>query len=251
MDTIIIAFIGLLGGMLINYLGDILPTTRRFGLPKCIYCFEPQPLLNYFFWPKRCNECKKLRPLRVWFVEVFFVCISLWLWHFYSGNLGYGLGFILLLYFGVVVVIDVEHRLILHPVSLAGGILCLGVGWKLHGFLVTVIGGILGFVLMLALHYLGDVFAHWLARRRGEVLNEVALGFGDVNLSGVLGLLLGWPGIILGLVLAILLGGIISLLLIVVLLVTRRYRTFVAIPYGPFLVIGGILLIFFKDYLFS
>ena len=36
---------------------------------------------------------------------------------------------------------------------------------------------------------------------------DVALGFGDVHLSGILGLLLGWPGITGGLFVAIILGG--------------------------------------------
>jgi leader peptidase (prepilin peptidase)/N-methyltransferase len=98
---------------------------------------------------------------------------------------------------------------------------------------------------MLLLYYFGDLFARWLARRRGQTLDEVALGFGDVNLSGVLGLMLGWPGIIVGLILAIFLGGIFSLLYLLGKIITRRYRTFMAIPYGPFLVASAILLLFF------
>jgi len=64
-----------------------------------------------------------------------------------------------------------------------------------------------------------------------------------------MGLLLGWPGIVLGLVLAILLGGAVSLIYIVGMLITRRYRTFAAIPYGPFLVLSGVILIFLREYL--
>jgi len=62
-----------------------------------------------------------------------------------------------------------------------------------------------------------------------------------------LGLLLGWPGIVAGLVLAILLGGVISLFYLLVMLVLRKYKAFTAIPYGPFLVASAILLLFFKD----
>jgi leader peptidase (prepilin peptidase)/N-methyltransferase len=249
MDMIIIVITGWLGGMLVNYLSDMLPSTRRLSSPVCVHCYEKQPLVNYFLWPKRCFECQLPRPWRVWLVEITYIAISIWLWQSSPGNLGYIPGFLLFIYFGIVVVIDAEHRLILHPVSITGGVLSLGIGWKLHGLPDTLIGGAFGFIIMLALYYLGDVFARWLARRRGEVLNEVALGFGDVNLSGVIGLLLGWPGIVFGLILAILLGGLISLIYIIVLFVTRRYRTFVAIPYGPFLVISGVILIYFKDFI--
>ena len=249
MNILFSALLGWLGGILVNYLADILPTSRRLVSPVCVYCFEPQLIWNYLLWPKRCPDCQHHRPWRVWVVEAMFVVISIWLWQSPPERMGYVLGLILFLYFGVVVVIDMEHRLILHPVSLAGGVLCFGVGWLLHGIPATLIGGVAGFLIMLVLHLFGDLFARWLARRRGEILTEVALGFGDVNLSGVLGFLLGWPGIIVGLLLAILLGGFISLIYILAMLVTRRYRTFVAIPYGPFLVASGIILIFFKDYL--
>jgi leader peptidase (prepilin peptidase)/N-methyltransferase len=249
MEIIIFAIIGWLGGMLVNYFSDVLPLRRKITAPVCTNCFEEQPLFDYFFYPRRCSECSRYRSLRVWLVEIIYIFISVWLWLSSPFSLGYVLGFILFLYFGVVVVIDMEHRLILHAVSMVGGVICFAVGWLLHGVTATLLGGVFGFTIMLALHYLGDLFARWLARRRGEVLTEVALGFGDVNLSGVLGFLLGWPGIILGLLLAILLGGLVSLLYILILLVIRRYRTFVAIPYGPFLVIGTVILIFFRDLL--
>jgi leader peptidase (prepilin peptidase)/N-methyltransferase len=249
MEILLFALMGWLGGMFVNYLSDVLPASRRLGSPVCVFCFETQPVWNYLLWPKRCPECQHRRPWRVWVVEALFLVISVWLWQSPPERMGYILGFVLFLYFGVVVVIDMEHRLILHPVSIAGGILCFGTGWLLHGLPATLIGGLAGFVIMLGLHYFGDLFARWLARRRGEILTEVALGFGDVNLSGVMGFLLGWPGIIAGLLLAILLGGLISLIYILFMLVTRRYRTFLAIPYGPFLVAGGVILIFFKDYL--
>ena len=93
---------------------------------------------------------------------------------------------------------------------------------------------------------LGVLLALGLARWRGESGEEEALGFGDVNLSGVLGLMLGWPVIVLGLVLAILLGGAVSLVYLLLMLVLRRYRRYAAIPYGPFLVAGAVILIFFR-----
>jgi leader peptidase (prepilin peptidase)/N-methyltransferase len=154
---------------------------------------------------------------------------------------------VLLLYFGVVTVIDLEHRLILHPVSLVGAVLGLGLGFWLHGWKSTLAGGVAGFVMMFLLYFLGDLFARLIARIRGETLDEVALGFGDVNLAGVLGLVLGWPGIVGGLLLAIMLGGLFSLLFLFVSMIRRRYRTFTAIPYGPFLIASAVLLLFFRD----
>jgi len=111
---------------------------------------------------------------------------------------------------------------------------------------MTLLGGAVGFGVMYGLYWFGDVFARWLARRRGELLTEVALGFGDVNLAGVLGLLLGWPGIVAGLLLAIIIGGVVSILYVILMVILRRYHTFMAIPYGPFMVISAILLLYFR-----
>jgi leader peptidase (prepilin peptidase)/N-methyltransferase len=85
-----------------------------------------------------------------------------------------------------------------------------------------------------------------LGKLRGEQIDEDALGFGDVNLSGVLGLLLGWPGITAGLFFAILFGGAVSLLVLLYMLVRRKYHAFQAIPYGPFLVAAAVVVLFFR-----
>ncbi len=76
---------------------------------------------------------------------------------------------------------------------------------------------------------------------------EDALGFGDVNLGGVIGLLLGWPGIIAGLVFAILLAGGFSLVYLLIKLLRREYRPSLAIPYGPFLAASAAWLLVFKN----
>jgi leader peptidase (prepilin peptidase)/N-methyltransferase len=62
-------------------------------------------------------------------------------------------------------------------------------------------------------------------------------------LSGVLGMLLGWPGIAAGLVYTIFLGGIGSLVVILYLVLRKKFKAFTAIPYGPFLLLAAALLI--------
>lgn len=64
------------------------------------------------------------------------------------------------------------------------------------------------------------------------------LGLGDAKLAGLLGLALGWWGlsaVVLGCALAFVLSGILGLAL----LVTRRVRLDSALPLGPFLVAGA------------
>ncbi len=245
MDFLLIGVVlmGWVVGLGINYLSDVLPTTRRFSRPLCSHCGEARSWLGYLTW-QACEKCGAARSWRSWIVQIVSIAVALWMWTHPSLRLGFWASMGLFFYFGVVAVIDLEYRLILHPVSLVGVLLGGSIGVYLHGILPTLIGGAAGFGIMLALYYLGEVFAKWMARRRGETVEEVALGFGDVNLSGVLGLLLGWPGIIAGLLMAILIGGAVSLLFILSLLVTRRYRPLMAIPYAPFLILGAIVLLF-------
>ena len=180
-------------------------------------------------------------------VQFIFIITTVSLWYDHPQKLGFWGGWVLLVYFGVVVVIDIEYRLILYPVSLFGAVLGLMIGSYLHGPVSAVIGGAVGFGIMLFLYWLGGLLLHLAARLRGETVDDVALGFGDVNLSGVLGLLLGFPGIILGLFLGILAGGMVSLFFLVGMVIQHRYRMFAALPYGPFLVTGAVLLLYFRD----
>ena len=249
----------LIGGLLINYVSDALMGARFLEIDPeeyegeellCEMCIMPKSLGEYFGFPLACAQCGKRRWRILWVYLVFLALIyALWntqpeLWNFL-------VGIVMLSYFGVVVVIDMEHRLILHPVSLFGAGLGLVYGVWQHGLVSTLIGGAAGFGLMLGLYFLGGVFAQLAARMRGEQVDEIALGFGDVNLAGILGLLLGWPGVIGGLLVAILLGGVFSLFYILITLALRRYRAFAAIPYGPFLAASAIFLLFFRDALWA
>jgi leader peptidase (prepilin peptidase)/N-methyltransferase len=86
------------------------------------------------------------------------------------------------------------------------------------------IGGVAGFAVLLAIH---------VAVPRG-------MGFGDVRLAGVIGMMLGWLGLrylFLGLFLAFLLASVIGVALIAARLRSRKD----AVPFGPFMALGAVL----------
>jgi leader peptidase (prepilin peptidase)/N-methyltransferase len=188
-----------------------------------------------------------MRPRRTWIVELVFIVAATQIWLSPSKQLGFWIGLIWLVYFGVIVVIDIEHRLILHPVSWVGAALGMATGIWLHGWLSTIIGGAVGFGIMLVFYWFGILYVRTIARRKGDPVEAGdAFGFGDVNLSGVIGLLLGWPGILAGLVFAILFAGAFTLVYLAAMLVLRRYRPNMALPYGPFLAASAIFLLFLR-----
>lgn len=241
-------FLGWIGSLIVNYLSDVLPTTRALTKSQCHECQSDLPI-SYYLINKPCDKCGTKPSPRHWVVFLLGPILAGLISVYPSPNLGIWGGILWLAYFGLVVVIDLEHRLILHPVSLTGAGLGLIFGSSSHGFLNTLIGGGAGFGIMLLFYFLGNVFVKVLSRARGEEIDEVALGFGDVNLAGVIGLLLGWPGVIAGVFLAILLGGIISGLYLVFQMFKKKYQAFQALPYGPFLVISVLTLLYFSRFI--
>ena len=265
----IAGLVGLFLGILINSLADNLPPDaedRRYPprRPRCRHCGQVFPpvywlaLAHWLLRGGRCPHCGTRRPLRPLVVEL--ACAAalpyLWVW---AGAAADGLlpavirfvaGAAVALVFILIVVIDVEHRLILWPVvwPAAVGIGLLGIVTPGHGLVKTLLGGLTGYAITLGIFLAAELFARVLQRLRGQALDEVAFGGGDVNLAGIIGLAVGWPGIILSLMIAVLAGGVFSFGYIVVQLIRRRYVPYSALPYGPFLVLGAVAIYFYgKD----
>ncbi|HFC08467.1 MAG TPA: hypothetical protein ENJ54_01240 [Chloroflexi bacterium] len=236
-----VVLLSLLAGGMVNYLADVLP--RNTARPVCFLCGEALPAAAYWRWWQPCLHCGR-RRWRHGVVLALAVAAGAALW-LSPPKWGFWAMWALVMYALIVIVMDVEHRLILHSVSGAGALLGLGLGVWRHGWLATLLGGAAGAGVMLALFFLGNAYALWKARRAGEPPpEEPALGFGDVTLMGGLGLLLGWPGVWAGLTFAVLLGGAFSLLFLLYgLLRWRRWRLDAYIPYGPFLMLGALWVI--------
>lgn len=251
--------LGWFAGLFINYVSDVLPLTRRFSQPSCPECQTPFSWADYLTL-RACQKCGKSRSLRTWLVQILTTVAFVYFWLHPSKALGIPLGMIVIIYFGIITVIDLEHRLILHPTSIVGAVLGLIVGTYLHtrinhslliGIRQSLLGGLFGFGLMFLLYQFGALVAKIRARRMqaaGQADDEEeALGGGDVYLAAVLGLMLGWPFIWDAILLGVLLGGLISFLFIVALVLRRRYSTealMTFIPYGPYFIIGAFYKLF-------
>lgn len=75
------------------------------------------------------------------------------------------------------------------------------------------------------------------------VSKEKWMGWGDAYLAILLGLVLGWPNIIMALFLSFLFGSFYA----IILLALKKYGWKDEIPFGPFLVLGTIVVIFFYE----
>jgi leader peptidase (prepilin peptidase) / N-methyltransferase len=242
-----VLFAGWVSGAFLNYLADVLPYVRQSPAPFCIKCGKEMTLKNYFLWPRKCRFCAAKRPWRTWIVEFLALVAAVWLWLAPPDRFGFFVGLVLLLYFGLIVIIDIERRLILHWVSLTGLVIGLGLGVWTHGISETLLGGAVGFATMLILFYAGKVILKLVTRKHAEAEEEKreALGFGDVILGGIIGLILGINVILWGLVFAVFFGGIYSFLFLILLVISKRYKMLSVIPYGPFLIASAVFILYF------
>jgi len=250
--------LGWAGGLFINYIADVLPYTRKLTQPTCPNCQTQFSWLDYLTL-RACRSCGKRRSLRTWLVQILTTASFAYFWLFPSKLVGTPLGLIILIYFGIVTVIDLEHRLILHPTSIAGAALGLIAGTLIHsqesGLLIgtgkSLLGGLFGFGVMFIIHYIARYFTRRRARKLQETGQEDdgedALGDADVILLGVLGLMFGWPLILDVLLLGIVLGGLFGFLFVVAHLLRRRSAgeaMMTPIPYGPYFIASAFYFLF-------
>ena len=243
MPFVINVVVGALIGLLINYLADVLPITRKFSRPICLNCGKPFTFRDYLFSFK-CSKCGNKTSIRVIVVLLLSIVCSVMIEFFPFANLGFWATLPLLLFLGVILVIDIEYRVVLKETSYIGLMLMFGYGIYLHGFLPTLFGGLAGLLIMLGLYFLGILFNKLMGRIRGQQIEEVALGFGDVYVTTFLGFLTGWPAIIAVLILAILASGVFSLFYILVKSILHNYQSFSAIPYTPFLILAAVAIFY-------
>jgi len=239
MNLFLSILVGAIAGVVINYFADVLPIRRRFTRPICLNCAKPYSWRDYFF-SFRCKNCGQKTSIRVILVILLSMAACIALIYFPLGNLGFWATVPILVFLGTILVIDIEYRIVLKETSYFGLAFMLLYGILLHGLLPTIFGGAAGFAIMMGLYFLGILFNKVAGKIRKQEIDEVALGFGDVYVTTFLGFFAGWPNIIAVLLLAILASGIFSLLYILVKIIARRYHTFSAIPYTPFLILAAI-----------
>lgn len=123
--------------------------------------------------------------------------------------------------FLLVAIVDLETRLIPNVLILpAIGVAAVSstidprLTWK-----SALVGGAVGFLLFYVI----------------ALLARGGFGAGDVKLAAFIGLVAGFPGVLTGLIVGIIVGGVAAVLL----LLTGRASRKTYIPYGPFLCIGG------------
>ena len=244
MSAIVTVCFGLLGlavGSFLNLCIDRLPQDKSIISPgsHCDSCnqslkaIDLVPVFSYLWLRGRCRYCGARIPLRLPLVELATSFIFAFLaWHYgLSAELAFAI-----IYAGIFIlifVVDLEQGLILNAVVFPGIVLAFAFSFFWHGFadfwprvgpgftLSALLGGAIGFILML-LPY---------------VISRGGMGAGDVKLAGLIGMVVGFPQVLVALLVGVIIGGLVA----VFLLVSRLRKRKEAIPFGPFLAVGAMV----------
>ena len=244
---------GVMAWYMTNLLADILPYAPEKG-PLCEYadCRAAIPVRDYLLL-RRCPICGRQRRARTWILLVVMLAASLYLWLLPPKGIGYPGGIIVFTYLTTVAYIDLEHHLILRPLSLAGVILGGITGFMMQGWKSMLLGAVAGFIILFFFYLFGKLFDRIRARRLGtDAVGDEALGSGDVTLAIILGLMVGWPFIWFNILLGILCAGAVSIVIILWLVFTKHYgqKAFAFfIPLGPGFILATMLILYFPSYL--
>ena len=244
MTLIINAVFGGIIGMLINYFSDVLPVSRSFTRPICKVCNQPYSIKGYLI-SYSCSQCGSRIPARSLVVLVCSIFAGLLLHSFPFSTLGFWATLPILIYMGVILVIDIEHHLVLIETSIFGFILFSIYGTILNGFRETFTGALAGLVIMLIFYFIGLAFSKIVGALRHKMIDEVVFGFGDVCLGVVLGLLTGWPLIVGAITISIIAFEVFTLIFFIALLLSKKYQAFSsALPFTPFLILGAVAILY-------
>ena len=244
MSLLIPVISGIIVALLVDYLSDVLPVSRRFTRPVCSVCHQPYTIMDYAVF-HRCSKCGNRTLTRFIIILIPAVVLSILVKFFPFSTLSFWASLPILILLGVIMVIDIEHRAVLVETSLLGFVLFLIYGIILRGLLRTILGGLVGFLTMYLIYGLGKAFSRIAGRLRHQSIDEVAFGFGDVTTGTILGLLVGWSAIFRAMTISFLLFGAFTLILFFALLLTKKYSAFSnALPFTPFLIIGAIAIFY-------
>jgi len=254
---LILSFIfGAVVGSFLNVVILRLPLGRSLsGRSYCPSCghvlgfLDLFPILSFIVLRGRCRYCSAKISPRYWIIELVLGLLFAVTW-LYLLPASPGSALRLFQYWFLeslllaVFVIDLEHYLILDQIIFPGCAVAVAVNLGLDFFSGQavlspsshLVSGFLG-ALVLA----GLFFGVWYFSK-GQWM-----GFGDVKLAVFLGLGLAWPLAGVGLMLAVLLGGLVSIFLLIFGGKTLKTR----LPFGTFLSLGAVLSLFYGEKLLA
>ena len=245
MFIILFFVLGLIFGSFINCLIYRLKQEKtilgRSFCPKCRHIlgfFDLFPLFSYIFLNAKCRYCKEKIAFEYFLVELFtgFVfAFGYWFYFlskfwFVNSVLFFIFYLIISVFLIIIFIYDLKYYLVLDKVIWPAIIIAF-----CFNFLILKVN-LLNLLLAGAI---GIVFFGW----QFLISKGKWIGGGDILIGLLMGFILGFPNILLGIFFAYIIGGIIG----VFLLILKKKSLSSKIPFGPFLVFSILFIILFGN----
>ena len=213
--------------------------TPRSACPKCghnITALENIPIISYLVLGGKCKGCKTSISIRYPLIEALTGALI--------GLVAYQYGytyttlFAWIFVFALVALTFIDFDTQLLPDDITLPLLWLGLIFNLNGGFTdlksAVIGAILGYLILWSVYWAFKL-----------VTGKEGMGYGDFKLLGAIGTWFGWQMLPAVILLSSVVGAVIGIGLIVF----KGKGGGTAIPFGPFLALGGIAALFFGQQL--
>jgi leader peptidase (prepilin peptidase)/N-methyltransferase len=226
---VLFVLLGMTIGSFLNVCIDRLPSHQSLVFPAshCTSCQrrlsvkELIPVFSYIWLRGRCRYCQAPIPRRLLWVEIGTGAIFAFLYWYYGFSIELGVVAFYFCLFLIILVIDFEHHLILNKVIYPSVVVALALSIFLPeldsvpSIASAAAGGAVGLGLFLLI----------------IIVSRGGMGWGDVKMAALIGLVTGFPLIFVTILLAVILGGLVAWILILLKIKSRKQ----SIPFGPFL----------------
>ncbi len=244
---VIFILVGMIMASFLNVCIDRLPSNESLLFPAshCASCQRRLaikdliPVFSYLWLRGRCRYCQAPIPRRILWVEIGTGALFGYLYWHYGLSIELAVSAFYCCLFIVLMVIDLEHGLILNKVVYPAAVVAVIIGISASaargsfslttpfdvvfppGIVQAAIGGGIGLVLFLLI----------------VLISRGGMGWGDVKLAALIGLVTGLPLVIVALLMGIILGGLVAVLLLALKIKKRKE----AIPFAPFLSLAAMV----------
>jgi len=230
---------GLLVGSFLNVVIHRIPRGGSIVTPRsrCPYCdhqisaWENIPVISFLALRRRCRACKAPISWRYPAVEA----LTGGLFGIAAASIGPTLSLVPALIFIslliVLALIDYDHMLLPDKLTLSG--ILIGLACQPLIERTSIADALLGTLIGAGSLILLINFWYWLREEEG-------MGLGDVNMLAMIGAFYGWQGALVALVAAAVSGSLIAISL----LLSGRAEFGSRLPFGVFLAVGGLVVLF-------
>jgi len=208
---------------------------------KQINWYDNIPLLSFIFLKGKCRCGKSKINLQYFIVELLSAISFVLIYYFYGVSITTLLLIILTIFFIIIFFIDLKHYII--PNELTFPLMFIGFVKSFDpnlnqslfpNYINSLIGGLFGYSII----WLIIFFYKNLRKKEG-------MGLGDAKLIAVVGFWFGWFSIPF----TIFISSLVALIFSVPSLLKKTRNMSTQIPFGPFIIIGCLIYVYFANYI--